>query len=100
MCGPNVEAGPERFAFAHFSDTQNLFAVPGITERTTAIVRALNVLQPAFTINTGDLVTYGEEAEYRDYLAVLETARVPVFHVPGNHDIFWLRCEKKTWRAS
>lgn len=83
---------PRSYRVAHISDTQNLFAVPGITDRMDDLYRDLAVVAPDFVINTGDLVTYGEPGEYRDFLAVAETARVPTFNIPGNHDIFWTRC--------
>lgn len=83
---------PTEYRVAHISDTQELFAIPGVTPKTAPVLRDLQVIGPAFVLHTGDIVNYGTESEYRTYLGYLESVRLPVFHIPGNHDVFWLSC--------
>lgn len=55
----------------------------------------LNRDAPKFVLSSGDLINgYPEEDEphlrklWGGYLAALKTLQPPIFHVPGNHDIF------------
>ena len=83
---------PRSFTFVHASDThiseQNV-------ERTRRLRAMVDSLRPAFVIITGDLIRDAlrvPESEARGYYAVLArelaTFTVPVYTVPGNHDIF------------
>ena len=80
------------FTFVHASDThiseQNV-------ERTRRLRALVDSLKPAFVIITGDLIRDAlrvPEAEARGYYELLTrelaTFPVPVWTVPGNHDIF------------
>ena len=80
------------FTFVQASDThiseQNV-------ERTRRLKAMVDSLKPAFVIITGDLIRDAlrvPEAEARGYYELLTrelaTFTVPVFTVPGNHDIF------------
>lgn len=58
------------------------------------ILRAVNRESPAFSVNTGDMI-YGRSqdeavarAQWRTYLATTAELDSPLFHVPGNHDIW------------
>ncbi|HEY3434517.1 MAG TPA: metallophosphoesterase [Solirubrobacterales bacterium] len=83
---------PTAFRFVHASDPHTS---PQSVERLRAARAIVERLQPDFVLMTGDLVRdalrVGEE-EARGYydLYVAEIARfpVPVWNVPGNHEIF------------
>jgi hypothetical protein len=57
------------------------------------VIRDINTINPAFVILTGDLVNEGELEDYFDARVftrakrLLATLEVPVYLVPGNHDI-------------
>jgi len=56
-------------------------------------VEEVNRLRPEFVMTVGDMIEgYTEDStilkeEWEEYLALLEPLSVPVYHVPGNHDI-------------
>ena len=58
------------------------------------IFEEMRLLQPAFTLWTGDSIygsddTVGEaEAEYHVFLADAAKSNTPIFNAPGNHEIF------------
>ncbi|WP_436773720.1 metallophosphoesterase family protein [Yinghuangia sp. YIM S09857] len=87
--GPAAVPDPGRFTFALVSDRTG-DAQPGVFERGIA---AVNALAPDFAIQLGDLVegyTRDEavlDAEWAEIDAMLAQLRVPLFHVPGNHDV-------------
>ncbi|HSA53073.1 MAG TPA: metallophosphoesterase [Yinghuangia sp.] len=88
--GPASPPAPDdRFTFALISDRTGA-ARPGVFERGIA---ALNLLAPTFAFQMGDLVEgYTEDtatldAEWAEVDAILAPLRVPLFHVPGNHDV-------------
>lgn len=99
-----VEDYPASFYFAQVTDT-HLPAHPfssngGFNPSDTtgmgdwsAVIADLNLIRPAFTLHTGDLVN---EGELEEYLGMYEMARAqesfsrlrdPIFVVPGNHDL-------------
>ncbi|HEV2292591.1 MAG TPA: PQQ-binding-like beta-propeller repeat protein [Tepidisphaeraceae bacterium] len=45
--------------------------------------------QPAFIIQTGDIVEVGTVEEYDVYHRVLQHLKVPRYDAPGNHDVRW-----------
>ena len=88
---------PKSYYVAHYTDTQNATPLAGHTSKMKVIINELNLIQPELSINTGDLVTYGNvwpqgNNEYKNFIAALEKARITSFHIPGNHDIYHLRC--------
>jgi len=52
-----------------------------------ALLRQAAAFKPRFILHTGDLVTNGRSSEFVGYVQLLKPFRVPVMHVPGNHDI-------------
>lgn len=53
-------------------------------------VEAINTLRPALVVVTGDMVNNsGDEAQQEAYWRLIGgvSASIPVFHLPGNHDI-------------
>ena len=96
-----LKAFPQAYYVAHYTDTQNTAVLAGHTSKMKSIVSELNLLQPEFAINTGDLVTYGNSwpqgaNEYKNFIAELEKSRVATFNIPGNHDIYHMRCWERT----
>ena len=86
------EEAPGDFTFVHSSDTH-------VSERSLPRLRRLRALVdslgPAFVLVTGDLVRDAlrvPEAEATEYYRLFQTEarrfRVPVWTVPGNHEIF------------
>jgi len=41
----------------------------------------------SFAVNTGDMVSSGKKEQYENYRKLISILRVPVYHVPGNHDL-------------
>lgn len=87
--GPGAPGADDRFTFALISDRTG-DARPGVFERGVA---ALNALAPTFAVQLGDLIEgYTEDpavldAEWAEMDAMLAPLRMPLFHVPGNHDV-------------
>ena len=85
----------EPFTFVQIADPQLGFCDKGQDWRWTVdnlkvTVARVNELKPAFVIVTGDLIHNHKSAEqaraYRENIALID-ASIPVFHIPGNHDI-------------
>jgi len=57
------------------------------------VLRAVGEASPRFVLNTGDMI-YGHtdlataRQQWQAYIAAIERLRLPVYHVPGNHDIW------------
>ena len=72
-------------------------------KRLIAAVRLANLLEPDFVIDTGDLTSspvyeaspenLAEYDQYKEYVAPL---KMPLYTVPGNHDIGYWRTEGRT----
>jgi len=90
--GVSPGAAQREFTFVHASDTH---INEGNVARTRRLKALVDSLRPSFVIITGDLIRDAlrvPEAEARGYYDLLtrELAAfpVPVYTVPGNHDIF------------
>jgi hypothetical protein len=90
---------PDDFQFAIIADNAG-GARPGVL---TAAMELVNLLQPEFVVNVGDLIEgYSEdEGEVREWWQELdndfEQLDMPFFFVPGNHDIN-TDASLKVWR--
>jgi hypothetical protein len=78
-------AGPDQteFAFAAFGDTRMQHPFHRM------VVERIVAAEPDFALHTGDLVTYGHEAdEWKTFLEIERAlmARVPLFPALGNHE--------------
>lgn len=107
-----VKIDPENKAYTHldFNDEQNSFRFAVIGDRTgghrqgifPAAVDMLNLLQPDFVMNVGDLIEgYVEDEEalkmmWAEVDESLSSLQMPLFFVPGNHDIN-LDPSEKVW---
>jgi 3',5'-cyclic-AMP phosphodiesterase len=88
-------ANPTRltpFSFVQISDSHIGFAKdPNPDARATlreavAKIAAMPV-KPAFILHTGDITQLSRDQEFDDADQILKEAGLPVFHVPGEHDL-------------
>lgn len=56
--------------------------------------------KPAFVVNTGDVTELGTEAEFQAYKRVIASSPVPVYAVPGNHDVRWAPTGKEAFESA
>ena len=80
----------EPFVFLHFGDPQlavNTDQSDAQKARFAEAVRQANELKPAFVFIAGDLVSTRKPEEWAAFDEVLGQLEVPVFLVPGNHDM-------------
>ena len=81
------------FSFVQVSDSHVGFAKPAINADARATFReaiakiAALPQRPDFIIHTGDVSQLSKDAEFDDADQIIKTAGVPVFHVPGEHDV-------------
>jgi 3',5'-cyclic AMP phosphodiesterase CpdA len=86
----NFKNDPDDFQFAIITDNAG-GARPGVFRKAVEMV---NLLQPEFVVNAGDLIEGYSEAEeqvrawWQEIDEYLEQLEMPFFFVPGNHDIF------------
>lgn len=50
-------------------------------------VQKINQLKPDFVVICGDLVHHASDSSFQHYLSIRNKLDVPVYQVPGNHDI-------------
>ena len=93
------------FTFVQISDVHvgNEVNRP-VHERLQAAVQLANKLEPAFVIDTGDIATHpvygaseGNLAEFDEYKAYVASLKMPLYVVPGNHDIGYADPGESTW---
>lgn len=51
------------------------------------LLQQAQAYDPAFIVNTGDIVPHGNAIEFEQYAALLDSYDVPILSVPGNHDV-------------
>ncbi len=85
----------DSFTFVQIADPQLGFCEKGqdwqcTVDNLKATVARINALKPAFVIVTGDLIhnwkNAAQAAAYREQIGRID-ASIPVFHLPGNHDM-------------
>jgi 3',5'-cyclic-AMP phosphodiesterase len=87
---PRAKVKP--FTFLQISDSHVGFDKPanpdarGTFAEAVAKIRALPV-KPDFILHTGDISHLSKDSEFADADAILSEAGLPVFHVPGEHDM-------------
>ena len=87
-----AEAVNGGLAFLQISDSHVGFSKPanpdalGTLREAIAQVKAMRV-KPAFLIHTGDITHLSKDAEFDDAAKVIGEAGLPVFYVPGEHDV-------------
>src|SRR5215471_17343098 len=78
--------------FAQISDSHIGFDKPANTDVTATLRTAIAKLKaepnpPSFVLHTGDLTHLSKPAEFDTLQQVLSELSVPVFYVPGEHDV-------------
>ena len=78
--------------FAQISDTHIGFDKPANTDVTATLRAAIGKIKaapepPAFVLHTGDLTHLSKPAEFDLLQQVLSELSVPIFYVPGEHDV-------------
>ena len=78
--------------FVQISDTHIGFNKPANTDVTATLRAAVGQIAaspepPAFVLHTGDLTHLSKPAEFDTLQQVLSELAVPVFYVPGEHDV-------------
>jgi hypothetical protein len=86
-------SGPGEFTFAVAGDGRPTVAGMPFPKVTGDIMRELALLRPAFTLYTGDAIFGYKQTrqqmlnELDRFRALADSSRVPLFNVPGNHEI-------------
>jgi 3',5'-cyclic-AMP phosphodiesterase len=81
------------FSFVQISDSHIGFAKPAINADARATYReavakiAALPQKPDFIIHTGDVSQLSKDSEFDDADQIIKAAGLPVFHVPGEHDV-------------
>ena len=88
--GPHDGMGGLRFA--QISDSHIGFDKPANTDVTATLRAAIAKIkaapeQPSFVLHTGDLTHLSKPSEFDTLQQVLSELSVPVFYVPGEHDV-------------
>jgi plastocyanin len=84
--------GDSALRFVQISDSHIGFNKPANTDVTATLRAAIAKIKaapepPAFILHTGDLTHLSKPAEFDTLAQVLSELSVPVFYVPGEHDV-------------
>jgi len=90
--GPMTAHGGGALRFVQISDSHIGFDKPANTDVTATLRAAIAKIKadpepPAFVLHTGDLTHLSKPAEFDTLQQVLSDLSVPVFYVPGEHDV-------------
>jgi len=90
--GPMTMPGSGALRFVQISDSHIGFNKPANTDVTATLREAIAKIKafpepPAFVLHTGDLTHLSKAAEFDTVQQVLSELSVPVFYVPGEHDV-------------
>ncbi len=93
LLGPALAAPSSKsFAFLQISDSHIGFSKPanpdaaGTLREAIAKIKSLPV-KPAFMIHTGDVSHLSKDEEFDNADQIIKEAGLPVFYVPGEHDV-------------
>ena len=87
-----ADAAAKGFTFVQVSDSHVGFAKPANPDARATFreavgkIRAMPV-QPAFIVHTGDVSQLSKDSEFDDADQIIKEAGLPVFHIPGEHDV-------------
>jgi 3',5'-cyclic-AMP phosphodiesterase len=89
---PMTSHGDGGLRFVQISDSHIGFDKPANTDVTATLHSAIAKIKadpepPAFILHTGDLTHLSKPAEFDTLQQVLSELAVPVFYVPGEHDV-------------
>ena len=85
-------AAATAFTFLQISDSHIGFAKPANPDARATFREAVAKIkalpqQPAFIVHTGDVSQLSKDVEFDDADQILKEAGLPVFHIPGEHDV-------------
>ncbi len=69
------------YSFAIFGDCQGNYGVLKVLVNKLQQEKGLD-----FVVSVGDVVPYGEEANYIKYKKIMSAIKLPLYQAPGNHD--------------
>jgi Icc protein len=89
---PMMAHGESALRFVQISDSHIGFDKPANTDVTATLRAAIARIKaepepPAFVLHTGDLTHLSKASEFDTLQQVLSELSVPVFYVPGEHDV-------------
>ncbi|HET7220640.1 MAG TPA: metallophosphoesterase [Vicinamibacterales bacterium] len=89
---PMMPAGNGALRFVQISDSHIGFDKPANTDVTATLRAAIAKIKadpepPAFVLHTGDLTHLSKPSEFDTLEQVLSELALPVFYVPGEHDV-------------
>src|SRR5262249_41101937 len=89
---PMMSHGSGPLRFVQISDSHIGFNKPANTDVTSTLRAAIAKIKadpdpPAFVLHTGDLTHLSKPAEFDTLQQVLSELTMPVFYVPGEHDV-------------
>ena len=83
-----MESIPATYVIAHITDIH--IGTTRHPREDTAIISdviaSLNASDAVLALFTGDLTENGDPEQFQNFLALLDTCRMPTFVMPGNHD--------------
>lgn len=87
-----AEATPTPFTFLQISDSHVGFDKPANPDTTGTLREAVAKItrlpeKPAFILHTGDISHLSKEREFDDADQILRETGLPLFYVPGEHDL-------------
>ena len=90
--GSMMSNGAGALRFVQISDSHIGFDKPANTDVTGTLRAAIAKIKaepqpPAFVLHTGDLTHLSREAEFDTLQQVISELSLPVFYVPGEHDV-------------
>jgi Icc protein len=90
--GSMMSEGAGALRFVQISDSHIGFDKPANTDVTGTLRAAIAKIKaepqpPAFVLHTGDLTHLSREAEFDTLQQVISELSLPVFYVPGEHDV-------------
>jgi 3',5'-cyclic AMP phosphodiesterase CpdA len=89
---PNSQGGATGFTFMQISDSHIGFKRPENPDAIGTLTAAIDKIKampekPAFMIHTGDITHLSRDDQFDDAQKIIDSANVPMFYVPGEHDV-------------
>jgi len=87
-----AERSGDRFSFVQVSDSHIGFSKPANPDTRATFREAMSKIaalpqRPAFIMHTGDVSQLSKPEEFDDADQIIKEAGLPVFHIPGEHDM-------------
>jgi len=96
---PKALAQGTNFKFIHITDT-HIESANG-NKYTPAVVQDIltNYNDAAFIVHGGDITELGMPREYERYLEMVKPLKMPIYHIPGNHESRWTDAGKGYFKS-